>query len=318
MKKVSAIIPCYNEGKRISEVLKTLMQVDLLHEIIVIDDGSTDDTAEKVHALKDPRIIYLRNAKNSGKAIAMERGVQMSKGEILFFCDADLRGLTPNVVEEIITPILNEKTDMFIGIRANKAQRLTLQISLLSGERALKRELWDKLPAYYKKKFRIEIGLNKYVQHYGRGYQYKKFDNYFQTLKEVKYGFAEGFKRRMLMYWDVYIAYLTFQLFHVPEARKKRRLSIMELVLSVFTIGFSVFLIGLGTRFGYSYIVDRIEHSLQKDPDGNFLKVSLELIKGVTFDTFEILGIGLLSSGVLLLILNIITLIKLSKAKKEC
>ncbi len=312
MKKVTAIVPCYNEGARIEAVLKTLSAVPLINEIIVIDDGSTDDTEEKVQAFA---VKYLKNEKNMGKAQAMDRGVEASTGDILFFCDADLRGLEPQTIKEIIEPILKEETDMFIGIRANKMQRLTLQISLLSGERALKRELWDRLPAYYKQKFRIEIGLNKFAQHYGRGYQYKKFDNYFQTLKEVKYGFFEGFRRRMLMQWDVYIAYMTFHIFHIPERRKQIRSSIAQLILSLLTIGFSVFLIGLGTHFGYDYITQVITKSFAENPEINLLKISLEVITAITLDTFEILGIGILSSGILFLMFSIIALGKSVRKK---
>lgn len=310
MKTVTAIIPCYNEADRIEEVLKVLTKVSLFNEIIVVDDGSTDNTFEKV---KKFPVEYLRNPKNLGKAGAMERGVQASTGEILFFCDADLKGLSPEIIEEIVKPVIEEKTDMFIGMRANKLQHLTKFSALLSGERALNRELWEKLPDYYKQKFRIEIGLNKYAEHYGKGFQYKKFENYFQTMKEVKYGVFDGFRRRILMFWDVYLAYLTFHLIHTPDKNKRLRIYVMESILSLLTIGMSVFIIGLGTRIGYSYLIRIIREAIANDPDSNLLKILLQTIKGITLDSFEILGVGLLTVGIVYLTVNIIAILRLVK-----
>lgn len=312
MKTVTAIVPCFNEADRIEEVLSILTKVKLFNEIIVVDDGSTDDTFEKV---KKFPVQYLRNSKNQGKASAMNRGVQTSTGDILFFCDADLKGLQPEIIEEIVRPVIEEKTDMFIGMRANKLQHLTKFSALLSGERALNRDLWEKLPDYYKKKFRIEIGLNKYAQHYGKGYQYKKFENYFQTMKEVKYGVFDGFRRRILMFWDVYLAYLTFHLIHTPDRNKKMRIHIVESILSFLTIGMSVFLIGLGTRIGYSYIYNSIKEAILQDPESNLLKIFLRSLRGITLDSFKIIGVGLLTVGLVYLTVNLIAIIRLLKKR---
>lgn len=309
-KTVTAIVPCYNEADRIEAVLRTLTKVKLFNEIIVVDDGSTDHTFEKV---KKFPVQYLRNPSNLGKASAMEKGVKASTGDVLFFCDADLKGLEPEIIEEIVRPVLEEKTDMFIGMRANKMQHVTRFSALLSGERALKRELWEKLPEYYKQKFRIEVGLNQYAEHYGRGYQYKKFENYFQTLKEVKYGFFEGFKRRMLMYWDVYVAYLTFNLFHVPERQKHLRLRVAETFLSLLTLGMSVFLVGLGTKIGYAYFYTLVQEAFAKNPESNFLTVVFETLKSATLDTFMILGVGLLTVSIAYLIANLVAILRLLK-----
>lgn len=306
MKTVTAIVPCYNEAKRIESVLRILVKVPLFSEIIVVDDGSTDDTFERVKVYP---VTYLRNPRNLGKSAAMERGVEASTGEILFFCDADLVGLKPEIIETIIQPVIDEETDMSIGVRGNKMQRITKFSALLSGERALKRELWEQLPAYYKKNFRIETGLNKYAKHYGKGFVYHLFDDYFQTLKEVKYGFIDGFKRRMLMYWDMYLAALTFQFLHRPIKRSVLTYA-LNILLSLVAVGVSVFIVVLGTRAGYAYLWNLGVQLLRQDPDSSFLRSLMQSIGHVSLTAFKIIGLGLLGLGLIFLIFNAITLIR--------
>ncbi|HET8574731.1 MAG TPA: alpha/beta fold hydrolase [Candidatus Paceibacterota bacterium] len=205
----SAIVPAMNEADRIGQVLSVLTQTPALDEIIVVDDGSSDRTAEVARSF--PQVRVLRNEKNQGKAAAMDHGVRESRGEIIFFCDADLSGLTPEIVEEIIAPVREEKFDMYIGLRQNKMQQAVTLFAINSGERALRRELWEKLPAFFKTRYRVEAGLNYYARHSHRGLGYRTFP-YFQTLKETKYGFVKGTALRWSMNFDVFRAYLRLYL----------------------------------------------------------------------------------------------------------
>lgn len=203
--KVAAIVPSYNEEKRIDNVLKVLVKTKILDEIIVVDDGSKDNTKEVVK--KYSKIKYLRNNINKGKSFSMKKGVNATNAGIIFFCDADLRNLTPKIVESIIKPVLEDKTDMFLGVRDNVLQKTLKKSAINTGERALRREIWDKVPDFYKHNFRIEIGLNSFVKRYGRGYDYKVFP-YKQTTKEKKYGFFKGLKARLGMSFDELLAYI--------------------------------------------------------------------------------------------------------------
>ena len=87
---ISVIIPAYNEQKVIAKTIQSLLASEYQGpiEVIVIDDGSTDGTIEAVEALNDPRLRVVRQ-QNSGKAYALQRGVDISKNEILIFADAD-------------------------------------------------------------------------------------------------------------------------------------------------------------------------------------------------------------------------------------
>ena len=207
--RVSAIIPAYNEAKRIASVLQVLTNTEIINEVIVVDDGSSDNTGEVVSRF--PRAIYLRNKKNMGKSYAMDRGVRAAKSEIIFFCDADLSGLTPVIASNIISPVKNGDVDMFIGLRANIMQKTVHLFALNSGERALRKEIWEDLPEVFKHRYRVEAGLNYIVKKTGRRYASAQFD-YFQKTKEKKYGFLRGTWLRWWMNIDVGYAYLVAML----------------------------------------------------------------------------------------------------------
>jgi esterase/lipase len=202
--KVAAIVPAYNEGERIAAVLKTLTETSLVDEVVVVDDGSVDNTADVVREF--PKVRLLQNEKNIGKSFSIQKGVKKTDASILFFCDADLVGLTPSIVEQIIKPVIKGECDMFLGIRNNVMQKAINLFAVNSGERALRRELWNKLPDYFKYRYRIEVGLNYVSQKFGKGYSWKIF-NYYQTIKEKKYGIVKGMILRWWMYLDVGVAY---------------------------------------------------------------------------------------------------------------
>jgi len=205
----AAVVPAFNEGERIRPVLETLSRVPLLTDIVVIDDGSDDHSMETI-VTDFPKVHFLRNDPNRGKGYSMQRGVKSTNADIIFFCDADLKALTPEIVEDIIRPVMDGTYDMFIGIRNNVAQKSFLPFALNSGERAIRRKFWDELPSFYKKRFRIEVGMNYFVKHHGKGYGYKIFP-YYQTAKERKYGFLKGEIRRWKMNYDVSLAWIHAQ-----------------------------------------------------------------------------------------------------------
>ena len=94
MALVSIIIPAYNEEKRIPDTLRKILKFvsskKINSEIIVVDDGSTDNTAAVVAAIKNPKIRIIKNPKNMGKGYSVQNGVRNAKGGIVLFTDADL------------------------------------------------------------------------------------------------------------------------------------------------------------------------------------------------------------------------------------
>lgn len=204
MNTVSAVIATYNEAERIVPVLDTLTRTPEIDEIIVVDDGSK--VPANIYASQYPTVRFLTHTHNQGKAAAMETGVRAATGALIFFCDADLVGLLPDHVSGIIRPVREGDYQTFIGIRENPEQRAVKLFALNSGERCVKKTDWDALPAFYKKGFRIETGLNFRVQRGGGKMGYAVFP-YRQTIKEKKWGFWKGLQQRWIMTYEVGMTY---------------------------------------------------------------------------------------------------------------
>ncbi len=244
MSRISAIVPAYNEAPRLGAVLDILTSYPGFHEVIVVDDGSQDATSEV--AAQYP-VIYLKHGTNLGKGAAMDYGVREAEGDIIFFADADIHGLTHTMIDRVVAPVLSGKYEMFIGMHDRKIytlQFLLSMIPLVGGERALTKTLWQKLPAYYKEKFRIEPGLNFYAKYFGKGYGYTVLRGITRTKKEEKFGIIEGMGRRVRMYQDQLTAewHLTFH--EIPPTLKSQRIEILSFLGSIFG-----FMIGLGAVF---------------------------------------------------------------------
>ncbi len=87
---VSVIIPCYNRAdKIIASAMSVLNQTYHDLELIIVDDGSTDNTADVVSAMEDQRVRYIRQPENMGACAARNRGTDESRGEYIAFQDSD-------------------------------------------------------------------------------------------------------------------------------------------------------------------------------------------------------------------------------------
>ena len=89
--KVSIVMPSYNTGRFISETIESILAQSYSDwELIIVDDGSTDDTDEVVgQYLADERIRYIKNERNSGAAVSRNRALREAKGKWIAFLDSD-------------------------------------------------------------------------------------------------------------------------------------------------------------------------------------------------------------------------------------
>ncbi len=158
--RLSCLIPAYNEAARIGAVLDAALNHPLIDEVIVIDDGSTDETA-RIAARDGVRLVHM--AQNGGKTRALAAGIALATGDTLLFLDADLSGLTAQDLSRLIHPVASGRADTAISLRRN-APLLWRWIGLdyISGERVLPRALLeghlDRLG--HLPRFGVEVYLN--------------------------------------------------------------------------------------------------------------------------------------------------------------
>lgn len=124
MKKLSIIIPVYNEEKTIAQVLDRVEKVmfpKIEKEIIIVDDGSTDKTALNIknQIAKKKGITFIQHKKNGGKGVAVRTGLQHATGEYIIIQDADLE-YDPQDIEKLLKPIQEGKAKVVYGTRLKR------------------------------------------------------------------------------------------------------------------------------------------------------------------------------------------------------
>ncbi len=115
--KVSIIIPCYNESTTIRKIVEQVSSSTIIEkEIIVIDDGSTDETKKILNDLKHLIDHTVSTDQNNGKGSAISLGIKYATGEIILIQDADLE-YNPKDYSKLIEPIIQAKADVVYGSR---------------------------------------------------------------------------------------------------------------------------------------------------------------------------------------------------------
>jgi len=176
---LSVVVPAFNEEATLAGVVENLLALSDLLEIVIVDDCSSDRTAEIAEGLAaaDPRVRFTRHERNGGKTEALKTGFAMTRGEIVIVQDADLE-YDPNEIPGVIKPILDGHADVVYGSRflVRKATRvlyfyhfLANKLLTFSSNMLTNLNMTDVETGY--KAFRGEIIRNMIIKSRGFGFE---------------------------------------------------------------------------------------------------------------------------------------------------
>ncbi len=126
--KLSVVIPVMNEEENIEPLFKALREAleGLDYELIFVDDGSTDNTVQKIKELADERTKLLVLSRNFGQSLAMAAGIDAATGDVIATIDGDLQN-DPRDIPIMLEKMQKEGWDVVAGVRANRQDGLVLR-----------------------------------------------------------------------------------------------------------------------------------------------------------------------------------------------
>ena len=234
MDDLTIIICTFNEEKTICDVVKACRLYNERSEIIVVDDGSQDDTELLLRDLnKTIRFNYIKLAENRGKSYAMTIGIENAGNDILLFFDADSIGIRKEHFHDMLLPIMENKADMVLGHTAATFINVKLTpFKAFTGERVLlKKDILPILDEIRNIRFGIETYINLYFKTHGKRISYvfleglKTLNKYEKTtlIKATKQYFSEGreIASTIIKNYDLIFKIAKSSIFKATDSMKK-------------------------------------------------------------------------------------------------
>jgi len=202
--RMSCIVCAFNEAPRIAAVLEVISVHPLLDEIIVVDDGSTDDTAGVVRRF--PAVKLISSQVNRGKSFAMATGVSAAQYDLLMLLDADLIGLAAEHITALATPVLSGGAQVSMSLRKNSLLIYrAIGLDFVSGERVISRSLLSEAQEEMHRlpRFGIEIFMNRRIIACRLSIAVTHWPHVTQARKSEKLGFWKGIRAEWRMIADL-------------------------------------------------------------------------------------------------------------------
>ncbi len=200
---IAVVIPAYNEEERLPAVLEAVTACPIVRQVIVVDDGSEDQTFKVAQKFG---VKAIRLERNHGKAGAVWVGLQEVSQPIVVLLDADLKGLKPSHIQALAHPVACEGADMTLGVF--RGGRFWTDLSHLiapwvTGQRAIAVMRIRELPDFSDLGYGLEAALNKFAKEHGWIVKTVVLYGVSHVMKEEKLGLVRAFKARAAMYLEV-------------------------------------------------------------------------------------------------------------------
>lgn len=217
---ISVVVPVYNEAKSICLVLRMLSEINWFPysvEVIVVDDGSTDNSADEIMAF--PFFKYIRHPKNMGKGAALKTGFRYATGKVVVVQDGDLE-YSPESIPELVRPILLGNADVVFGSRfigkckgmslshyvGNKLLSLTARMlfevpitDIMTGSKAFSRAVINSFELE-KTGFEVEVEMTSQSLQNGWRFREVPIGYAYRTFGSSKIGFLDGVKSMVQLF----------------------------------------------------------------------------------------------------------------------
>jgi len=203
MTTIDVLMPARDEASTVAENVAAALECHHVRDVIVIDDGSSDGTAD-VAAAAGAKVI-VREGSDGSKAHAMASGVEASDADAFLFVDADCTGLTAAHLDAICEPFVDGRAVLSLGAFDYGPfwNRLVLRWPPLSGERIIPRWVWDAIPPHKLDGYTIEVRINEVVAERRLHTVTRTMKGVYHRTKRVKLGRREGVRSTWAMYREL-------------------------------------------------------------------------------------------------------------------
>jgi glycosyltransferase involved in cell wall biosynthesis len=197
---IDVIMPARDEAPTVADNVTAARNCQYVREVIVIDDGSADGTADR--AREAGAKVITRDDSEGSKAHAMAAGVAASDAGAFLFVDADCTGLTGTHLDAICEPFLAGRAVLSLGAFDYGPfwNPMVLRWPPLTGERIIPRWVWDAIPPHKLDGYTIELRINEVIAERRLRTVARTMRGVYHRTKRVKHGRWEGVVRT----WDMY------------------------------------------------------------------------------------------------------------------